>query len=89
VKRPKEDFIKDQQALVDKEKWIIEGNCLNSLAARLARADQVIYLRVGRARALYRIFKRMITQLWRPHRSDIPMGCRDYVTWRLIKYTWH
>lgn len=83
-KRNYDEFLRDQQELVSKEAWIIDGNCMRSLELRFARADTALYFRFSRLVCLWRIFKRLF------HRddriADRAEGCSERVSWELVWY---
>jgi adenylate kinase family enzyme len=81
------EFLSLQQQIVDQDRWIIDGNSLQSLAMRYARADLVLYFNYPRWRCLWRIFKR---RLGRKNLAlkDKAEGCNENVSWQLLRYMW-
>lgn len=65
--------------------WIIEGNYLSGLDILIPRADTIIFLRVSRLVAIYRIVRRTITHFKR-ERIDRPLGCQEKLDWEFLKY---
>lgn len=84
--RPSEEFLQMQEKLVQEDSWIIDGNALQSLEVRFAKADAVLYFRLPRLLCLWRIFKRRLSK--DPHISDRAEGCPETVRFRLICYLW-
>lgn len=44
AERDYDEFLKIQSTLVEKERWIIDGNSTRSLEMRYKRSDHVLYL---------------------------------------------
>jgi adenylate kinase family enzyme len=86
VLRPREDFLKDHQKLIDQKAWIIEGTCRSTLDMRYPSSDLVIFLNPPRLVCLYRVFKRFL--FTRSPMPDKTEGCEERVTWEFIKYLW-
>jgi adenylate kinase family enzyme len=82
-----DEFLKKQEAIVEKEYWIIDGNDLNSLELRFCRADVAIYLRFNRLLCLWRMIKRVIYH--DPHIADLPKGCSKNIKWFLLIHLWN
>jgi adenylate kinase family enzyme len=86
MERDYQEFLTLQQHIVDQEKWIIDGNCIKSLAMRYARADLCIYFNYPRWLCLLRMIKRLY---WQGNiTNDIADGCKRNVTWKLVVYMW-
>ncbi len=86
-KRDRLEFLAIQQALVEEERWIIEGCSIATLETRFARADTVIYLKLPRLLCLYRALKRIFC--FDRSIPDLPEGCSKGVSWTLICYLWN
>jgi adenylate kinase family enzyme len=67
VKTPREEWIKKQRSLIEKEKWIIDGNYNSTLELRFEAADLVIFLDINRFVCLISAFRRHGKK-----RSDLP-----------------
>jgi len=81
-----EEFLEILKALVAKESWIIDGNCLKSLEMRYAHADIVLYFNYPRWLCLARVFKRF----FKKNRSDVlAQGCKETVKFHLLQYMWN
>lgn len=87
VERDKEAFEKAYHAILSQEKWILEGNGMSYAASRFARADMVVFMTFSRWGCLCRIFTRMIKG-WFLKRPDLPAGCPEIISWKLLSYTW-
>lgn len=86
VERETQEFLQIQQNLVNRDRWIIDGNSTRSLAMRYARADLVLYFNYSRWICLYRLLKRRFFK--NPTIQDRAPGCREILQWKLIRYTW-
>lgn len=86
VVRDKAEFLAWQQGIVDHDKWIFDGNNLDSLELRYARADAVIYLNRPRYLCYWRVCKRSLSV--GRDTSDRPVDCPDRITWRLLCFMW-
>ncbi|MCB0213497.1 MAG: AAA family ATPase [Anaerolineae bacterium] len=73
--------------LVQQDRWVIEGNYLETLDIQLAAADTIIFLDLPRSLCLWRAIKRRVTYLGRS-RSDAAPNCFDYLSWHLLRTIW-
>lgn len=84
------EFIEFQYQLIDRESWIIDGNCIRTLAIRMFEADTIIYLDIPR----WRCILQTIFRQWHNYgkvRDDMPAGCPAYFDrhfFRFLKYVW-
>lgn len=84
--RPYEDFLSIQQSLVEKDSWIIDGNCIDSLEMRYAQADMILYFKLPRWLCLARVLKRF----FKKNRKDpLAQGCKETVKFKVLKYMWN
>lgn len=89
VLRSRQDFLDDQQKIIQLDKWIIEGASISSLSARYANSDLVLYLNPSRFLCLFRVIKRFfINKINKYQPSDRPDGCHERITLDFIKYLW-
>ena len=87
IKRDYQEFMQDQQKLVDQEQWIIDGTQVSSLETRYRRADVCVYFDYPFWLCLWRIVKRCF---WKdPRILDRAEGCKEKIYWYFIKYTWN
>lgn len=86
VSRNYQEFLSIQENIVQQEQWIIDGNSLQSLEMRFARADVVIYFNYSRLLCLWRLLKRRF--LAARHTKDTPEGCPEALRFNLLKYMW-
>ena len=76
------------QEILSYDKWIIDGNYIDTLDKRLRDCDLVIFLKMNRFRALYRVIKRIIVNKKRT-RTDISENCIEKITPCFFKYIWN
>jgi len=88
VETPREEWIKIQQELVEKETWIIDGNYGGTLHLRLEAADTVIFLDLPRHICLWRVIKRWSQYAGRP-RPDLGPGCPEQLDWSFLSWIWN
>lgn len=86
VERPYDEFLEIQKNLIHQDRWIIDGNSVQSLAMRYDRADLVIYMDRCRYLCLFRLIKRCFSKN-RPIDDRAP-HCPEILRWRLIRYMW-
>jgi adenylate kinase family enzyme len=85
--RDEREFLEIVRNMVNRDRWIMDGNSIRSLELRYAHANLCIYFNYPRLTCLYRIFKRVLM----PNREldDKVPYCNNTVRWRLIKYMWN
>ncbi|MFJ7972606.1 DNA topology modulation protein [Psychrobacillus sp. NPDC096389] len=83
----KEEQIKVQNELVNKDQWIIDGNYNGTMDIRLNAADTIILVDINRVICLYRVFKRMI-QYRGKSRPDMAEGVNERLDFNFLKWVW-
>lgn len=68
----------------NEDKWIIDGNYLNTLPYRFDRADLIIWLDYSTLFLLINVLKRFII-LHNKERIEIP-GCKERLNLKFLKY---
>jgi adenylate kinase family enzyme len=81
-----QEFLQIQQSIVDKEAWIIDGNCIKSLAMRYSKADLVLYFNYPRWLCYFRIIKRLFYK--NQAIDDRAPNCHETIRFSLLKYMW-
>ncbi|MCJ7841756.1 DNA topology modulation protein [Lederbergia sp. NSJ-179] len=76
-----------QNELVEKEKWIIDGNYGGTMDIRLNKADTIIFLDIPRIICAYRVIKRWI-QYRNTTRPDMGEGCEERISIEFLKWVW-
>ncbi len=87
IERSEEDFLEIQKGIVEKEQWIVDGNCIHSLETRYKRADIVIYICFPRILCIFRLFQRLLKK--DSEILDRAPNCKEKVSWKLIQYLWN
>jgi len=85
IESSNEEFFEAQRTLVEKEKWIIEGNYSKTIHIRESSCDTVIYLELPLRTCLYRVVKRFFTNIGQT-RPDMTIGCTEKLDWKFIKF---
>lgn len=86
VEREYQEFLDIQQAIVNDDMWIIDGNSTKSLEMRYSKADLVLYFNYPKWLCFYRIFKRLFVK--DKELDDRADNCKETVRWSLISYMW-
>ena len=95
-KRPSdEDWANCVAELVKGEKWVIDGNYLASMRARVRAADLVIFLDLPTPECLKGVLRRFAAQLWRPEcalprqvHQHLRLRDRFYLDPALLQFVW-
>ena len=88
INRDLDDYRARVQAVVDEERWIIDGNYSNSFDIRMPRADTIIWVDQPRSVCMRRILWRALTQLGRT-RADVAPGCPERFNLEFFLYVWN
>ena len=73
--------------LTSGDQWIVDGNHVDTLEQRLARADSVVFLDFSRRTSLRGITKRLMTRSGR-RRADLAPGCRNRLDRAYLRWVW-
>ncbi len=82
------EWITKQQSLIKKERWIIDGNYLQTMDIRLQAADTIILLDFPRILCLWRVVRRYLRYRGTV-RSDMADGCVERLNWDFLLYVWN
>lgn len=80
------EFMEIQNEIVNKDTWIVDGNCTKSFETRYSRADLCVYFNYPIIVCLWRVCIRIFQN--RDHIDDRAENCPEIVRWQLIKYMW-
>jgi adenylate kinase family enzyme len=86
VEPDKGEWAAEVGALIERPRWVMDGNYGGTMALRLARADTVIDLDLPTWLCLARILRRTLRQFGQV-RSDMPRGCPERLDWTFLAYT--
>lgn len=87
VATPAEQWEAVVSQLVQRPEWIMDGNYGGTLPMRMAAADTVVFLDVGRLRCLFRLALRRLRFAGRS-RPSLPDGCSERLTWEFVRWVW-
>lgn len=85
VESSREEFDQKLDAVLNEDKWIIDGNFSRTLPKRLERADTVIFLDYPTLTCVYRVLKRIVTCRGKT-RDDMAEGCPERFDLEFLKY---
>lgn len=85
IQTPQEEFDIKLKSLVNKDKWIIDGNYIRTLDMRVERADTIIFINMSTYLCLYRAIKRRIMYNGKS-RPDMAEGCPEGVDFEFFKW---
>ncbi len=88
VPTPEDAWNRRVAELIAQDSWIMDGNYANSLAARLARCDAVVFFDIPRLTCLWAALRRIVVHQFVP-RPDLPDGCPESVDWDFLKWIWN
>lgn len=74
--------------LMENESWIMDGNYSSTISRRLAYADTVIFLDLGRIRCVWRVVGRYLKYRG-GNRPELPEGCNEKIDLDFIKWIWN
>ena len=74
--------------LLDRPRWIMDGNYTASLPIRLGAADTVVFIDYPRRLCLTRAFKRLFMYLGRT-RPDMGAGCPERLNFNFLRWIWN
>ncbi len=79
----RDELIGKIENILEKEKFIIDGNYSSTLKMRIKKADTIILLNYPTYLCLYRVLKRMIKK---ENRSDMPETCKEKLDLKFLIY---
>lgn len=74
--------------LLDRPRWIMDGNYTASLPLRLAQADTVIFIDFSRFRCIARAFKRLFHFRGKT-RPDMGANCPEQLNFSFLRWIWN
>ncbi|MCC7667715.1 topology modulation protein [Liquorilactobacillus satsumensis] len=85
-------FSEQQRRFMQQKNWIIEGNYYDTLPLRLAEADFIIWLKVGRLTALWRVIKRSLKFHYdKKSRTEMPSQFSEHFNreyWDFLRFVY-
>ena len=86
VEPDKQQWAAEVAGLIERPRWVIDGNYGGTLSLRLTRADTVIDLDLPGWLCVARILKRVFQSRGRV-RPDMGEGCPEHMNWEFLFYT--
>jgi len=83
-----EEFDEQLDAVLEREKWIIDGNFSRTMPLRLRYCDTIIYLDYSRWECLLGMTQRVLGSYGKV-RPDMAEGCPERFDWEFVKYIWN
>lgn len=88
-KKPeKSEWEHQLEALCKCDRWIIDGNYINTLALRATYADTIIYLNKSRWTCLFYAIYRVYASS-KDNRTDMAAGCAEKLDFKLYRFIWN
>jgi adenylate kinase family enzyme len=75
------------EALLARDRWIMDGNYSRTVARRAEVADTIVFLDFPRVRCLIRALGRT-TRLYGHAPDDLPDGCPERFEWSFVRWIW-
>ncbi len=88
VNTPSEEWIQKLDALLRRDRWVMDGNYTGSLDLRLKYADAVVFIDLSRVLCLWRCVKRLAQNRGR-NRRELAPGCYEKMDWEFFQWIWN
>lgn len=82
-----QEFDEQLDAVLETERWIIDGNFSRTMPLRLQYCDTIVYLDYSRIQCLLGMTQRVLGNYGRV-RADMAEGCPERFDWEFVKYIW-
>jgi adenylate kinase family enzyme len=82
VLRPRDEWLRELDAVLAGDGWIVDGNFEATLDRRLAACDTAIFLDFPPLLSAWRVFRRRVS---RAHRPDLPDGVVERLNLQLLR----
>lgn len=87
VERDKQEQRAIIVAMVQEERWILDGTNPSTFDVRLPRADFVIWVRMPRLLCIWGAISRWVKWMGRT-RPEMAPGCVEKVDWQFLRFIW-
>jgi adenylate kinase family enzyme len=84
---PREEWHTHLRALLDGERWIMDGNYGGTLRLRIPYADTIVFLVFSRWLCIWRVLRRYLMHRNRS-RDDMADGCPERLAWAFLVFLW-
>ena len=85
---PKREWEMLVTGLVQRDKWIMDGNFGGTRKLRIEAADTIIFLDIPRLVCMYRVIKRAVKYRGK-NRPDMAAGCNEKIDLEFISWVWN
>lgn len=83
-----QEFDEQLDAVLETERWIIDGNFSRTMPLRLQHCDTIIYLDYSRWACLLGMTQRVVGNYGKV-RPDMADGCPERFDWEFTKFIWN
>ena len=83
----RDEFIKKQEIIFARDRWIMDGNYGNTMDIRLENADTIIFLDLPSIVCLWGVIKRYF-KFRNKTRPDMTEGNNERITFEFLNYVW-
>ncbi len=83
-----EEWVEQLRGLLQRDRWVMDGNFGRTLQMRLEAADTVVFLDTPRWRCIVRVIRRVLRYRGKT-RADLAPGCAEKFDWTFLKWIWH
>jgi adenylate kinase family enzyme len=88
VPTPTDEWGHILEGLLQRDRWVMDGNYPQSLELRLDRADTVVFIDLNRYVCLGRCFWRLILHRGQ-NRPELAPGCYEKIDGEFLRWIWH
>lgn len=85
IEKPEDVYLQEQKNTIEKDKWIIDGNYMQTMELRFERADTIIYLDFSTYTCLLGIFSRYV-KYKNNSRPDVPEGNKEKIDFEFFMF---
>ena len=85
---PAEEWDRKLKDLLQKERWVMDGNYTRSLPLRMEVADTIVFLDYHRLVCLWRCLGRFLRYRG-SNRPELAPGCYEKLDWEFLKWIWN
>ena len=87
VEAPPDEWTGTVAALLEGDRWVMDGNYGRTLEQRLRACDTVVFLDLPRLVCAWRVLARAVRYRGRS-RPDMAPGCPERMTWDFLRWVW-
>ena len=82
-----EEWVEQLRGLLQRDRWVMDGNFGRTLEMRLEAADTVVFLDTPRWRCIVRVLRRVLRYRGKT-RPDLAPGCPEKLDWKFLMWIW-